>query len=136
MRNFKKQFSVHPIIIFRFYIIYSLLFLLLCNCNSIVLFCLQIAVGILFLCCDRVLRESQKVTKYCYQIQEEIDSGTKHDMDSLKKLCRLIRFMEQCDVKFTAVNFFTINRGTILGIINIVTTYLIVIMQFNGISYE
>lgn len=97
---------------------------------------LQIAIGLLFLCCDSVVREAQKVTKHCYQIQEEIDSGTKYDSESLKKLTRLIQFMEHCDVKFTAVNYFNINRGTILQVINIVTTYLIVIMQFNGISYE
>lgn len=92
--------------------------------------------GILFLWCDSVIREAHQVTKYCYQIQEEIDADSRYDSESLKKLSRLIRFMEHCDVKITACNYFTISRGTILGVINIMTTYLIVIMQLNGISYE
>nr|CAI5837389.1 unnamed protein product [Callosobruchus analis] len=81
----------------------------------------------IILCCESATAAGNKVEKTCHKLQENFELTSK----AREELFRLAEITKSFAPKFTAANFFVINKGTILGIINIATTYLIVIIQFN-----
>ncbi|KAJ8921495.1 hypothetical protein NQ315_003113 [Exocentrus adspersus] len=77
--------------------------------------------------CDAVLQGANKVLRNCRLLQATVPFLPR-EMEELKRLENL---MENKMPKFTAANFFQINRSTLLAIISTTTTYMIVILQFN-----
>ncbi|KAJ8921512.1 hypothetical protein NQ315_003130 [Exocentrus adspersus] len=77
--------------------------------------------------CDAVLREANKVLRNCRLLQETAPLLTR-EMEELKRIENLVQNRRP---KFTAANFFQINRSTLISIIGTTTTYMIVVLQFN-----
>lgn len=73
--------------------------------------------------CDAVTAEAAETYRICRDLT---DSKNQY-------IIKYMKYVKHHRVCFTAANFFEINRGTILSIVGIVTNYLIVILQFNGI---
>lgn len=82
--------------------------------------------------CDHTMKEAKGLIKYCFQIQENIMDL--NNSEPLSEITELIAFVDNFDNRITAMNFFEIDRKTLLGILNIITTYLIVILQLNLIE--
>lgn len=78
------------------------------------------------MCCDAAIKEAEKTNEICKTLKETEDDGIQ----------KLIKFVKHHRVFFTAIECFELNRSTIPAMINVLTNYLIVIMQFNGISIE
>ncbi|KAJ8947993.1 hypothetical protein NQ314_008509 [Rhamnusium bicolor] len=80
-------------------------------------------------CCDLTVRESQKVIKICYNLnQKEILSS-----EERQELRNLINQVKINIPKFTAAGFFEIGRTTLFSFFGATTTYLIVIIQFHAL---
>lgn len=73
--------------------------------------------------CDAVTEEAAKTYRICNDLRESTD----------EKIIQYVKYVKHHRVYFTAANFFEINRRTILSMVNIITNYLIVILQLNGI---
>ncbi|XP_044254770.1 gustatory receptor 68a-like [Tribolium madens] len=77
--------------------------------------------------CDSAASSCKKISSVCYKLQEDFD-------DNSRERRELILFAKEIldnPVKFTASDFFEINRSTFFGIISVTTTYLIILIQFN-----
>ncbi|CAH1379847.1 unnamed protein product, partial [Tenebrio molitor] len=82
------------------------------------------------LCCDMMSEEGDKLIPLCYKLQEKLD-----DHSSLRtELRRLAKYISHNLPKMSAAGFFYINRSTILNMVATVTTYYIVVIQFNLIN--
>ncbi|KAJ8919612.1 hypothetical protein NQ315_002234 [Exocentrus adspersus] len=82
----------------------------------------------IILCCDYASSQGAKIVRLSYKLEENFVPSS----DCRLELLRLANFAQIYRPKFLAANFFVIERSTILGIISIATTYLIVVIQFNG----
>lgn len=77
---------------------------------------------------DLVVQEAEKIYPMCLKLAEQFSGRTSERMElfTLANKC-------ECFVPvFTAAGFFTIRRNTIFDLMNIMTTYLIIIIQFNN----
>jgi gustatory receptor len=63
----------------------------------------------------------------CYKIQKDFLDDSKER----KELMLLAREISDSGARFTAADFFEINRSTFFGILSVTTTYLIILIQFN-----
>ncbi|RZB40915.1 hypothetical protein BDFB_014701 [Asbolus verrucosus] len=77
--------------------------------------------------CDLAASESKKIMLLCYKMQQGFSDNSKERRE-LKWLTNEISINI---AKFTAAEFFEINRNTFFGILSTTTTYLIIIIQFN-----
>ncbi|KAJ8948617.1 hypothetical protein NQ314_008380 [Rhamnusium bicolor] len=75
---------------------------------------------------NSVSSTGKEMSQLCHKLQGNFDVDSK----VRKELFKLADIARSYEPEFTAANFFVINKGTILGIINIATTYLIVLIQF------
>jgi gustatory receptor len=76
--------------------------------------------------CDTTSSISKRTPLLCYKLQ------TLYKYDSLERK-ELIIFANEANldvVKFTAADFFEINRGTFFGMLSAAATYFIIIIQF------
>ncbi|KAJ8941398.1 hypothetical protein NQ314_010398 [Rhamnusium bicolor] len=80
------------------------------------------------LCCDYASIEGMKTIRLCYKLQEKFEVFS----NSREELLKLAYLAKSYSPKFSAANFFVVEKNTILGIISIATTYLIVVIQFNS----
>lgn len=78
----------------------------------------------LIMSCDAATEEAAKTYLICKELR---DSNDTH-------IIKYIKYVKHHRVYFTAANFFEINRRTILSMATIITNYLIVILQLNGIN--
>lgn len=76
--------------------------------------------------CDAATAEAAKTHDICMDLA---DTGDEETM-------KFIQYVKDHRVYFTAANFFEINRKVILSIVNIVTNYLVVLLQFNRINLK
>lgn len=74
--------------------------------------------------CDAASVEASKTQAICKELKQ-------FENDEIKKF---ITFVEDHKIVFTAADLFEINRRTILSALSIMTNYLIIILQFNGIQ--
>uniref|UniRef100_A0A6P7G9E4 Gustatory receptor n=1 Tax=Diabrotica virgifera virgifera TaxID=50390 RepID=A0A6P7G9E4_DIAVI len=92
-----------------------------------------VAIVFSIMCCDVTSKEGKELTKICYHLFDECVSHRKHS--EVPQL--LLQFIEYCTnfpPTFTAADFYEIERTTILEILGIALTYLIVVVQFDGIA--
>lgn len=73
--------------------------------------------------CDAATEEAARTYSICSAL------GKYNDKD----VQMFIKYIKHHKVYFTAASFFEIKRNTILSMVNIVTTYYIVILQLHGI---
>lgn len=76
--------------------------------------------------CDAVEAEASKTYDICKELKKSKN----------EEIIKYVTYVNDHPVFITASNFLEINRRTILSIIGIVTNYLIVILQFHGISFQ
>ncbi|KAJ8973220.1 hypothetical protein NQ317_005698 [Molorchus minor] len=77
-------------------------------------------------CCQAATTAGKEIVPLCNKLQENFGPDSRA-RDELFKLAYVAKTYEPT---FTAANFFVINKGTILQLFNVATTYLIVIIQF------
>ncbi|CAH2000949.1 unnamed protein product [Acanthoscelides obtectus] len=82
---------------------------------------------LIILCCDKTSSSGAKIEKTCYKLQDRFGL----DSRPRKEFLLLANVIRSHKPVFTAANYFVINRGTILEIIHIVSTYVIVIIKCN-----
>lgn len=76
--------------------------------------------------CDAVTVEAARTYSICKDLKLSKD----------EEIIKYVKYVKHHRVHFTAANFFEINRRTILSIVNVLTNYLIVILQLNGIYFR
>lgn len=87
-------------------------------------FCFQFLLAHIILSCDAATSAAARTYIACKELKESEDED----------VINYITFVKYHRVYFTAHNFFEINRKTYLTIANLVVNYIIVLLQFNGIS--
>lgn len=92
------------------------------------LFYLQAKLMLFIVACDAASTEANKVIVLCNDFQEVLPLPSAVRSEALT----LIKTVEDNAIAFTAANFFSINRVTFFNILSIMTTYVIVIIQFNA----
>lgn len=102
----------------------------MCTRNVSMYFILQVKFAMLIISCDLTAREANNTIKICYDVQENFPSSS----TSRNELLRLIRFATIQKTQYTAANFFSVNRKTVLGLFNVTATYFILIIQFHRIE--
>lgn len=76
--------------------------------------------------CDSVTTEAAKTYRISKDLKESKDEN----------IINYVKYVKKHRVCITAASCFEINRKTILSLLDIVTNYLIVILQFNGVYFH
>lgn len=78
--------------------------------------------------CDLVDTSSRKIIQIC---RHHCNSCLEKDIvcDEIKAMAKLL---EKTAPIFSAAGFYDLNRGTIINIFSSLTTYMIIILQFNA----
>jgi gustatory receptor len=92
-------------------------------------FFLQIGIFALILWCDTIRKEFEELLSYCYQMQTRIAESTFTEND----MCIFTKSVSQSMPEFTAARYFSIDRSTIFSILNSITTFLLVMIQFKSL---
>lgn len=79
--------------------------------------------------CDSVIQEAEKMLSTIQKMRRIYLNLTLQEQDNLKQLGNVI--LENFP-KFSVARFFDISRSTILNILSTVTTFFIIMIQFNG----
>jgi gustatory receptor len=80
--------------------------------------------------CDSVASESRITAEMCFKMQKCFPGNS----NERRELLWLANETSVNIVRFTAAEFFEINRGTVFGILSTTTTYFIIIVQFKNIG--
>lgn len=87
----------------------------------------QIKAIILIVPCDATIKEAKQFITTCHKLQKNcVTSSTDN-----KELLILLTTVTRTNAIYTAAGFFDIDRTTIFGLLSVITTYFIVIVQFN-----
>lgn len=81
--------------------------------------------------CDKVTAEAKRIVNVCNEVETNMDYSAK---DEVVKLLMIVKAKEPC---YTAAGYFILNRSTLFALLNVVTTYFIILLQFyqqNNIS--
>lgn len=79
------------------------------------------------MCCQQIMDESEKISWLCCNMQHRIGRGNK-GYDELESLGNIVNNER---IEFSAAGFFPVNRSTICSLLSSVTTYFIVVKQFD-----
>lgn len=82
--------------------------------------------------CDVIEKSSTKTIKICYNYYD----GSSKDDVIYDDLFAVAKFLEGIKPVFTAAGFYSINRGTIVKVFSALTTYMIIILQFNTTNFN
>lgn len=74
--------------------------------------------------CGTVIEEHKKIISYTY----EMNWSFEREKQNFEESVDLIR---ESSIEFTAANFFYLDRGTNLSIVNTIVSFLIVLTQFD-----
>ncbi|XP_068901770.1 uncharacterized protein [Tenebrio molitor] len=88
-----------------------------------------IGIFALILWCDTIRKEFEELLSYCYQMQTCIAESTFTEND----MCIFTKSVSQSMPEFTAARYFSIDRSTIFSILNSITTFLLVMIQFKSL---
>lgn len=77
--------------------------------------------------CDKTATEARQTISICYALQESVHAGAEEKL----KLLELAQMANNNYPFLTAAGFFVVDRGVLLKILSITTTYFIVILQFH-----
>ncbi|KAH0815855.1 hypothetical protein GEV33_006936 [Tenebrio molitor] len=88
-----------------------------------------IGIFALILWCDIIRKEFEELLSYCYQMQTCIAESTFTEND----MCIFTKSVSQSMPEFTAARYFSIDRSTIFSILNSITTFLLVMIQFKSL---
>ncbi|KAL1509700.1 hypothetical protein ABEB36_004401 [Hypothenemus hampei] len=90
------------------------------------IFLMLLWLGVTMFCCDNVVAESERIITICYKIQ------LKHSIFSVsyRSINNLLYVVTKKKVKFTAMDYYEIQRSTMFGVIGTTATYFVVLIQF------
>lgn len=74
--------------------------------------------------CDAATTEAEKTYRLCLELKKSNDA----------EVISYVKYVKHHRIYYTAAKLFEINRRTILAIATVITNYLIVILQLNGIN--
>lgn len=77
-------------------------------------------------CCDMAVLESEEIIMICYRIQLKY-SVFSEAYQSIKNLLYLVT---NTKIRFTAMDYYEINRSTMFDLIGTTATYFVVLIQF------
>nr|XP_015834786.1 PREDICTED: gustatory receptor 68a [Tribolium castaneum] len=86
-----------------------------------------VSVILIIMGCDVVASNSRKTAEMCYKLQ----GFYPEEAPQRKELLRFASESRGSVAKFTAADFFEIDRGTFFGILSTTTSYFIIMIQFN-----
>ncbi|RZB40777.1 7tm 7 domain containing protein [Asbolus verrucosus] len=89
------------------------------------------SIGILsfVLLCDEILKEFEAILELSYKVNVSLTEGlTGRESDEIQNFIDVVSHNHP---QFTAARFFNIDRTTIFSILNSLTTFLLIIIQFN-----
>ncbi|KAH1028396.1 hypothetical protein HUJ05_001750 [Dendroctonus ponderosae] len=92
----------------------------------IYIFLMLIWLGITMFCCDMAVLESEEIITICYRIQLKY-SVFSEAYQSIKNLLYLVT---NTKIRFTAMDYYEINRSTMFDLIGTTATYFVVLIQF------
>jgi gustatory receptor len=79
--------------------------------------------------CDAIREEYEELVSYCYEMQECLDNSIFEEDD----MCAFTKSVSQNSPEFTAARYFYIDRSAIFSIMNSITTFLLVLIQFKSL---
>ncbi|KAJ3620233.1 hypothetical protein MTP99_004201 [Tenebrio molitor] len=79
--------------------------------------------------CDAIREEYEELLLYCYEMQECLDNSIFEEDD----MCAFTKSVSQNSPEFTAARYFYIDRSAIFSIMNSITTFLLVLIQFKSL---
>nr|WJJ63349.1 gustatory receptor 9 [Pachyrhinus yasumatsui] len=82
----------------------------------------------LMFCCDVTMRAAENLLVTCYNLQEKYHSSSME----FKELDNFANKLINRKIKFTAANYFDINRSTMFGLFWNITTCFIALVQFDS----
>ncbi|CAG9865507.1 unnamed protein product [Phyllotreta striolata] len=91
-----------------------------------------IALVFSIMCCDLATGEGRDLIKTCYKLHND-SINHRNNEEVSTAILDFIEYITNFPPKFTSANFFDIQRTTILDILGIKLTYLIVVMQLDGV---
>lgn len=77
--------------------------------------------------CDVTSRNNGKLHSLCYDLQQSLPSLS----TERQELFKLIELISDEDITFSTLNFFKLDRGTLLQFFTVLAGYLIVCLQLN-----
>ncbi|KAG5886041.1 hypothetical protein JTB14_000020 [Gonioctena quinquepunctata] len=89
------------------------------------MFLFQILTLLITMSCDRVEKSATKLLETSYYLQSKAE-----DRFVQEELIQLSRFLKQLSPKFEASGFFRINQRLIPAFLSVLSTYIIIIIQF------
>jgi gustatory receptor len=118
---------------------------ILCNISMILLFCvsfsklhpnlfileLQVGATVNILLCDFIAHEAEKILALSYKLERHFVNGI---VSEKEELYTFINVLVDNFPKFSAARFFRIERSTIFRIFEAVTTFVIIMIQFESNS--
>jgi hypothetical protein len=78
--------------------------------------------------CDSIREDFEELLSYCYEMQICVDDSIFEE----DEMCAFIKSVSHNMPKFTAARYFYIDRPAIFSILNSITTFLLVIIQFKS----
>lgn len=82
--------------------------------------------------CDRTVKEAERFVILCYSLQEKFES----DISKSKQLMVAGEQSRNFIRHFYAAGFIRLDKRALFGLLGTVTTYFIVIVQFNASEYQ
>ncbi|KAJ8948040.1 hypothetical protein NQ318_003374 [Aromia moschata] len=126
VENFKPKFTAANFFVINQSTILDIINIATTYLIVVIQFCSAGESVCIIICCEQAVSAGNKTKGLCYKLQENFDPKSR----TKKELFKLAEIVQTFKPEFTAANFFVINKGTILQIISIATTYLIVIIEF------
>lgn len=87
----------------------------------------QIKAVAVIISCDITTSETKKVVKLACRFQETMPIAAPERTE----LYNLIVLARNINPRYTAADFFNLNRTTLFALLSVTTTYFIIIIQFN-----
>lgn len=81
---------------------------------------------VIVISCDITLQKANEIVEICYDLQETLPTYSKEREEVFK----LLEFVMSRKPKYSAADFFVVNRKTLFSVLYVATTYIIVIIQF------
>lgn len=72
--------------------------------------------------CDRVVAEAKGILNICYETQRNMDYNEREEV------FKLLVLIDTKKPRYTAADYFTLNKSTIFALLSTVTTYFIVLV--------
>lgn len=77
--------------------------------------------------CDRVIAKAEQIVDTCCEVQENLQTRS----SERNQVFELLKLIGSKKLSYSAAGYFIINKSTLFGLIGVITTYFIVLLQFH-----